>query len=86
VKGYGVIQPQDRGAALDLVRDHPFLALGDEYAIETRDVEDLARTAEFYDATRDPDGYKLVFFQKKQAIRPDRSAGRYRRARPYWRS
>jgi hypothetical protein len=32
--GYGVIQAENRGAAIDLLRDHPFLALGSEYTIE----------------------------------------------------
>jgi hypothetical protein len=33
-RGYGVIQAEDQSDALDLLRDHPLLALGDEYAIE----------------------------------------------------
>jgi hypothetical protein len=36
--GYSVVQAEDRSAALDLVRDHPFLALGDEYTIELFEV------------------------------------------------
>ena len=34
LNGYGIVQAEDRSAALDLVRDHPFLALGSEYMIE----------------------------------------------------
>jgi hypothetical protein len=34
LNGYSIVQAEDRGAALDLVRDHPFLALGSEYTIE----------------------------------------------------
>jgi hypothetical protein len=36
--GYSVIQAEGRGEALDLVRDHPLLALGGEYAIEVFEV------------------------------------------------
>ena len=32
--GYSIVQADDRSAALDLLRDHPFLALGSEYTIE----------------------------------------------------
>jgi hypothetical protein len=32
--GFSVIQAEDRSAALELVRDHPLLAQGDEYTIE----------------------------------------------------
>jgi YCII-related domain len=32
--GFSVIQAEDRNAALDLLSDHPFLALGKEYTIE----------------------------------------------------
>jgi hypothetical protein len=38
LNGYSVIQAEDRTAALDLVRDHPLLALGGEYAIEVFEV------------------------------------------------
>jgi hypothetical protein len=34
LRGYGVIQAEGRSEALDLVRDHPLLALGSEYTIE----------------------------------------------------
>jgi hypothetical protein len=34
VRGYGVIQAEDRSRALELLRDHPLLALGGDYAIE----------------------------------------------------
>jgi hypothetical protein len=34
LNGYGVIQAEDRSAAVELLRDHPLLALGDEYTIE----------------------------------------------------
>jgi hypothetical protein len=33
LRGYSLIQAEDRDAALELLRDHPLLALGD-YAIE----------------------------------------------------
>jgi hypothetical protein len=38
LNGYSVIQAEDRTTALDLVRDHPLLALGTEYAIEIFEV------------------------------------------------
>jgi hypothetical protein len=34
LRGYGVIQAEDRSAAVELLSDHPLLALGREYAIE----------------------------------------------------
>jgi hypothetical protein len=34
LRGYGVIQAEDRDAALELLRDHPLFAVGPEYAIE----------------------------------------------------
>jgi hypothetical protein len=34
LNGYCVIQADDRDQALDLVRDHPLLALGSDYTIE----------------------------------------------------
>ena len=38
LNGYSTIRAEDRNAALELVKDHPFLALGDEYAIEAFEV------------------------------------------------
>jgi hypothetical protein len=38
LNGYSVIQAEGRSEALDLVRDHPLLALGSEYTIEIFDV------------------------------------------------
>jgi hypothetical protein len=38
LRGYGVIQAEGGSEALDLLRDHPLLALGDEYAIEVFEV------------------------------------------------
>ena len=38
LNGYSLIQAEDRSEALDLVRDHPLLALGSEYAIEVFEV------------------------------------------------
>src|SRR4029453_12562523 len=38
LNGYSIIRAEDRNAALELVKDHPFLALGDEYAIEAFEV------------------------------------------------
>jgi hypothetical protein len=37
LNGYSIVQAEDRAAALDLLRDHPILALGD-YVIEVFDV------------------------------------------------
>ena len=34
LNGYGIIQAEDRSAALALLRDHPLLAAGQDYAIE----------------------------------------------------
>jgi hypothetical protein len=34
LNGYSIVQAEDRSAALDLVRDHPLLALGSDYTIE----------------------------------------------------
>jgi hypothetical protein len=34
LNGYGIIQAEGRDDALDLLRDHPLLALGGEYVIE----------------------------------------------------
>jgi len=36
--GYSVIQADDRGQALDSIREHPYLALGPDYAIEVFEV------------------------------------------------
>jgi hypothetical protein len=38
LNGYSVIRAEDKRAALELVKDHPFLALGPEYSIEVFDV------------------------------------------------
>jgi YCII-related domain len=38
LNGYSIVRAEDRGEALDLVKDHPFLALGDEYTIEAFEV------------------------------------------------
>jgi hypothetical protein len=38
LRGYGVIQADGRSEALDLLRDHPLLALGGDYAIEVFEV------------------------------------------------
>jgi hypothetical protein len=38
LRGYGLIQADDRSKALGLVRDHPLLALGPEYTIEMFEV------------------------------------------------
>jgi hypothetical protein len=38
LNGYSIIRAEDRDDALDLVKDHPFLALGDEYTIEAFEV------------------------------------------------
>ena len=32
--GYSIIQAKDKNAALDLIKDHPYLGLGSEYTIE----------------------------------------------------
>jgi hypothetical protein len=34
LNGYSIVQAEDKDEALELVQDHPLLALGDEYAIE----------------------------------------------------
>jgi hypothetical protein len=36
--GFSIIRAEDRDEALDLVKDHPFLASGDEYTIEAFEV------------------------------------------------
>jgi hypothetical protein len=38
LNGFSIIQAEDRSAALDLVRDHPLLALGREFSIEIFEV------------------------------------------------
>jgi YCII-related domain len=38
LNGYSIIRAEDRDEALDLVKDHPFLALGDEFTIEAFEV------------------------------------------------
>ena len=38
LRGYSIVQAEGRSEALDLVRDHPLLALGGEYAIELFEV------------------------------------------------
>jgi YCII-related domain len=38
LRGYGLIQAEDRDEALELLRDHPLLALGAEYTIELYEV------------------------------------------------
>jgi hypothetical protein len=38
LNGYTIVQAEGRSEALDLVRDHPLLALGGEYAIEMFEV------------------------------------------------
>lgn len=36
--GYGIIQAEDMAQAMRLLKDHPYLAMGDEYAIEVFEV------------------------------------------------
>jgi hypothetical protein len=36
--GYGIVEAEDRGRALDLLRDHPLWRSGDDYAIEAFEV------------------------------------------------
>jgi hypothetical protein len=38
LRGYGLIQAEGREETLELVRDHPLLALGPEYTIELFEV------------------------------------------------
>lgn len=38
LRGFGIVQAEDRDGALSLVRDHPLLALGGDYAIEVFEV------------------------------------------------
>jgi hypothetical protein len=38
LNGYTIVQAEDRSQVLDLVRDHPLLALGGDYAIEVFEV------------------------------------------------
>jgi hypothetical protein len=38
LNGYSIIQAEDAAEALELVKDHPFLALGPDYTIEVFEV------------------------------------------------
>jgi hypothetical protein len=38
LRGYGLIQAEDRNRAVELVRDHPLFAAGSEYTIELFEV------------------------------------------------
>lgn len=38
MNGYGIVEAEDRRAAVELLRDHPLLALGGEYVIEVFEV------------------------------------------------
>jgi hypothetical protein len=38
LNGYSIVQADDRRAALDLLRDHPFVQLGSEYTIQVFEV------------------------------------------------
>jgi hypothetical protein len=38
LNGYSIIQAEGRSGALDLIEDHPLLALGEQYAIEVFEV------------------------------------------------
>jgi len=38
LNGYSIIQAEDRSKALELIDDHPFLALGKQYSIEVFEV------------------------------------------------
>jgi hypothetical protein len=38
LRGYGIVQAEDRGKVLELLGDHPLLALGGEYAIEVFEI------------------------------------------------
>jgi hypothetical protein len=38
LRGYGLIQAEERNDALELLRDHPLLALGPDYTIEIVEV------------------------------------------------
>lgn len=38
LNGYSIIQAEEREEALRLVRDHPYLSLGPEYAVEVFDL------------------------------------------------
>ena len=39
LNGFSLIQAEDRDQSLDLIKDHPFLALGSEYTIEIFEVQ-----------------------------------------------
>lgn len=43
LNGFSVIQAQDRDHALELLRDHPFLLHGSDYAIEVFEVPTLMK-------------------------------------------
>ena len=38
LNGYSIIQAEDRGEALGLLHDHPYLSLGKEYTVEIFDL------------------------------------------------
>ena len=38
LNGYSIIQAEDRSKALELIDDHPFLAIGKQYSIEVFEV------------------------------------------------
>ena len=38
LNGYSIIQAEDRGEALSLLHDHPYLSLGNEYTVEIFDL------------------------------------------------
>jgi YCII-related domain len=38
LNGYSIIRAEDRDEAVELVKDHPFLTLGDEFTIEAFEV------------------------------------------------
>jgi hypothetical protein len=38
LNGYSIIQAEDRGEALSLLHDHPYLSLGNQYTVEIFDL------------------------------------------------
>jgi hypothetical protein len=38
LNGYSIIQAEDRGEALSLLHDHPYLSIGNEYTVEIFDL------------------------------------------------
>jgi hypothetical protein len=38
LNGYSIIQAEERGEALRLLHDHPYLSLGQEYTVEMFDI------------------------------------------------